>query len=391
MPQGCLSCGASGVREFYAARAIPVHSCVMLDDARAAAAYPTRDLALGFCPACGFIGNVAFDPATAGTVQGYEEQQSFSPRFREFQSSLVARLVGHYGVRGADVVEIGCGKGDFLLELCAAGGNRGVGIDPACDPQRVAGRAGGQVRFLAESFAPSHAELACDLMCCRHTLEHVPGPRDFVRLVRRVLGDRTESRIFFEVPDTVRVLREQAFWDIYYEHCAYFTPGSLARLFRANGFEVLELRKDYDDQYLLVVARPVKDPPPTPHPSEESVAELAHAVDTFARGVRDRFETWRRRLADWRAAKRRLVIWGSGSKCVSFLSAVDGAAAVTAVVDINPFRQGKYLAGSGQQIVAPERLKAIRPDIVLVMNPIYVAEIQQTVHGLGLQAEFVTV
>ena len=43
--------------------------------------------------------------------------------------------------------------------------------------------------------------------------------------------------VFFELPDTERVLTEAAFWDIYYEHCSYFTPGSLARLFRRTGFE----------------------------------------------------------------------------------------------------------------------------------------------------------
>ena len=29
--------------------------------------------------------------------------------------------------------------------------------------------------------------------------------------------------MFFQVPDMSRVLRDLAFWDIYYEHCSYFT------------------------------------------------------------------------------------------------------------------------------------------------------------------------
>ena len=77
-----------------------------------------------------------------------------------------------------------------------------------------------------------------------------------MRLVRRPIGDRTDVVVFFELPDTERVLTEAAFWDIYYEHCSYFTRGSLARLFRRTGFEPHRLWKAYDDQYLLLEAGP---------------------------------------------------------------------------------------------------------------------------------------
>ena len=120
----CPNCDARGMDVFYECQGIPVHSCVMLDDQQAAADYPTGDLSLGFCRKCGFISNVAFDPSVQNYASGYEEQQSFSPTFRQFQTDLITRLIERYDVRGKDVVEIGCGKGDFLIELCEAGRNR---------------------------------------------------------------------------------------------------------------------------------------------------------------------------------------------------------------------------------------------------------------------------
>ena len=75
--------------------------------------------------------------------------------------------------------------------------------------------------------------------------------------VRAAIGDRTDTVVLFELPDVLRVLRDAAFWDVYYEHCSYFSPGSLARLFRLTGFEVLRLEMDYDDQYILLEAKPV--------------------------------------------------------------------------------------------------------------------------------------
>ncbi len=58
------------------------------------------------------------------------------------------------------------------------------------------------------------------------------------------------------------------------------------------------------------------------------------------------------------------------------------------VVDINPRKQGMYLAGTGQQVVPPEFLRDDQPDVVIVMNPIYEDEIRQLTEDLGLTPEF---
>jgi len=58
------------------------------------------------------------------------------------------------------------------------------------------------------------------------------------------------------------------------------------------------------------------------------------------------------------------------------------------VVDINPNKHGKYIAGTGQKIVSPEFLRAYQPDVVIIMNPIYKSEIQQHLNRLGLTTDF---
>jgi hypothetical protein len=47
------------------------------------------------------------------------------------------------------------------------------------------------------------------------------------------------------------------------------------------------------------------------------------------------------------------------------------------VVDINPYRVGKFLPSTGQKIVAPSFLREYRPDNVVIMNPIYRREVGQ--------------
>jgi hypothetical protein len=81
------------------------------------------------------------------------------------------------------------------------------------------------------------------------------------------------------------------------------------------------------------------------------------------------------------------VLWGASSKAVGFLSAIASNDAVTAAVDINPFKQDKFLPGSGHPVMGPAALTDIKPDLVVVMNPIYVPEIAETLRGLGLNPE----
>jgi ABC-type hemin transport system substrate-binding protein len=63
------------------------------------------------------------------------------------------------------------------------------------------------------------------------------------------------------------------------------------------------------------------------------------------------------------------------------------ADAIRGVVDINPRKHGKYVPVTGHPIVPPEALRDIRPDAVIVMNPIYGDEIRAKLDELGIQAE----
>ena len=120
----------------------------------------------------------------------------------------------------------------------------------------------------------------------------------------------------------------------------------------------------------------------------DDLAETAALVATFPGRTREKLARWEEALAAWRRAGRRVVIWGSGSKGVSFLTTVPGASDVVEhAVDINPYRQGYFMSGTGQAIVAPEALRDVKPDVVVVMNRVYVPEIARTLDELGLSPE----
>jgi hypothetical protein len=188
--------------------------------------------------------------------------------------------------------------------------------------------------------------------------------------------------VFFMIPEVTRILKLRAFWDIYYEHTSYWSPGSLARVFRRTGFDPVQIWTEYDDQYVLIAARPGPGRGPI-LVNEESPAALARMVRSFADAVGADHARWRGWLERLRRADQTTVLWGGGSKGVSFLTTLGIQGGIDYVVDINPRRKGTFIAGTGQQIMAPEFLAEYRPDVVIIMSPIYVPEITAHLERIG--------
>ncbi|QDV09000.1 hypothetical protein Poly30_45560 [Planctomycetes bacterium Poly30] len=379
----CQACGSESLESFYSLPSVPVHSCLMVKSREDALAFPSGELNVAVCHDCGFIQNRKYDPTLQNYSPEYEETQGFSGTFRKFQTELCQDQVARYGLGDKLVLEIGCGKGEFLTELCEISGGRGIGIDPGYRPERNTSEAASRIEFRNEFYAPEHASLRADYIACRHTLEHIGDVKGFMEIVAKSVEGRDDAILCFELPGTERILEERAFWDIYYEHCSYFTLGSLARLFRRHGFQLLDLYKGYDDQYLLIEARTGDPSLGRCFPAEDDLAETLRSVEDFKSAIQTKFDSLRADLAE-AAARGPVLLWGSGSKAVSYLTTLGIGDEVTAVVDINPHKHGKFLAGTGHEIVAPDALKEVQPAHVLIMNAIYVDEITRDIHAMGL-------
>lgn len=385
----CHGCGNDVGDAFYRVEGVPVHSCLLVPSRTEALGFPTGDLSLVSCPRCGLIQNAAFDPGVPRYSPDYEETQSFSPTFAAFARDLCASQIERYGLEGKTVLEIGCGKGEFLVSLCEMGVGRGIGIDPGYRPERTRSQAGARIEFIQDFYSEKYAHLQADYLCCRHTLEHIQPVREFVRMIRGTLAP--ETVVFFEVPDVGRVLDERAFWDVYYEHCSYFTAGSLARLFRSCDFDILDLYRGYADQYLMIEARPLAGRTHRRFDGEDDLEEVGNRLRHFRATIGERLAVIRERIEGMARRGERVVLWGSGSKAVSFLTTLGIRDEVEYVVDINPHRQGSFLPGTGQRIVMPDFLKTYRPQAVIVMNPIYCEEIGKTLDRLGVSARLIPI
>jgi SAM-dependent methyltransferase len=386
----CRSCGGSDTRAFYEAWDVPVNSVLLLSSREQALSFPTGDIELRFCNTCGFIFNALFDPKIVEYSSRCEETQGYSETFRRWHKALAERLIERHDLHHKEIIEIGCGKGEFLTMLCVLGENRGVGFDPAYVRERSLGTNLAEVEFVAQNYSPEFVTTRPDFVCCKMTLEHISNAAEFVAHLRSSLEPARDVIAFFQVPNAWRILSDVAFWDIYYEHCSYYTQGSLSRLFSRQGFDVLNVDFEYDEQYVTIEARPgtgkIAD---TVIPGED-LPTLEQSVARFSEHLPAWLAQWRQRLRDYKEQNRRVVVWGSGSKGVGFLTTVDCDGMVEYVVDINPNRQSHYMAKTGQKIVGPGFLQLYRPDVVIVMNRIYRDEIDAEMRRRGVDAEILT-
>jgi SAM-dependent methyltransferase len=381
----CPACGGGPMRSFFRMPSVPVF-CNVLHESRAEAlAAPRADIELGFCAGCGMIYNLAFDPRAVRYSPRYENALDHSPVFREYAEGAARRLVERYDLRGATIVEIGCGQGVFLGHLCAMGGNEGLGFDPSFDPDRAGPLPpSGQVRARR-----------VDLVCCRHVLEHLERPRSFLEDLHRNLEHAPHAVLFFEVPNALWTIEQMGVWDVIYEHCSYFTPGALRCLFGSSGFAPLAVDSAFGGQFLTIEARAGS---PCDGARDGGTIELtgsgervAELVEAFGAAFEQRVCTWRRRLARMRADGSRAVVWGAGSKGVTFLNLLAAdERVVSCVVDVNPHKHGRYIAGTGQPIIASADLPSRRPTHVIVMNPIYEAEIRSELRHRSINARILT-
>ncbi len=149
---------------------------------------------------------------------------------------------------------------------------------------------------------------------------------------------------------------------------------------------MVDVRRTYQEQYIVIEATPSGVAAGAGSDSD-GLDGLLRDVRSFRAHVAETLGHWATRLDDWRKEGRRVAIWGAGSKATGFLTVLGVRDEVGCIVDINPGKQGYYQAGTAQRIVAPGYLREYRPEVVIVMNPIYMDEIMDDLGTMELAPE----
>ncbi len=381
----CICCGSTSIIDLVAIDRIPVLCNELHDTAEAARKAPSGRMDLCFCQQCGHYFNRSYNPSKLYYSANYETSLYASAVFQKYADALADRLIDRYGIKDRRILEIGCGRGEFLRQICLKGNNRGIGFDTSVpcegEDREIAG-----ITFVRDYFSEQYENAQAELVICQQVLEHIENPKRFLERLAATKTFRAGKPVFYcEVPNGLYSIEELGIWDLIYEHVSYFSVRSLERLFVSSGFEILDLGTAFGNQYLYVEARPSKVVRPASGLWPVSIEENA-----LARSFIDRFQA---KIADYTQILEaeeleadRTFIWGAGSKGITFCNLMDPEGKLAGLVDRNPAKQGKYVSCTGAKIFGPQQLRAENMTGVFVMNPQYSNEIERDLDGMGISA-----
>lgn len=330
-------------RVLYEAADFPIFQNRMYDTVEAAQACPRGQIRIVEDLQSGLVYNAAFDPDLMEYDAAYQNEQANSTPFKAHLDWAADLIRTEMGDR---LIEVGCGKGTFL-EMLADRGADITGFDPTYE--------GEDPRIEKVYFGPE-VGMNGDGLVLRHVLEHIQDPVDFLMQLAEANGG--QGLIYIEVPCLDWIGDNKAWFDFFYEHVNYFRLSDFHKIFG----RVVASGNCFGGQYLYVIG----DLASLRYPSYDPDAPVRFPAD-----FTDSLEAANTTDRD--------VVWGGASKGLiySMLRARAGCP-VAGIIDINPAKQGKHLAGTGLRVSAPdELLPQLSGDArILVMNPNYTEEIK---------------
>jgi nucleoside-diphosphate-sugar epimerase len=318
--------------------------------------------------ALNFIENDAFIPQLIDYSGDYENSQAHSTKFKDHMRSVLSLLQAALP-KDSVIVEVGCGKGDFVEMIEQSGYFKVKGYDASYD---------GNNKSIEKRYLNSSDRIDTDLIVLRHVLEHVPKPYDFLAMLKTIFG---QAKIYIEVPNYDWIVANKTFFDITYEHVNYFSQRALKQLFEPSTTQHGLL---FDDQYQYMISdlSSLNFEFKRRYDSNDwqflSFNELFPNIERYI----ERFEEQARNGA--------VYVWGAGAKGCLFLAHCEMKNRlidkVRFAVDQNPKKIGKYLPGSAIEIRSKEDFfRAAKPgDLLLIANPAYKDEIVSQVGDSGL-------
>jgi len=380
----CPICPRSPATLRLERRVVPVFQNVRYPTAAAAKAAATGRLAISECDRCGFVFNAAFDPTLAVYSTDYENDQAQSGQFRAYLDEIAARVLAAVDhERTAVVLEIGCGQAAFLMQLAgmpSARFSRFLGFDPAWRGGSMPPTVDVRPQLFDMTTAVELGARA-DAVVSRHVIEHVAEPVQFLRDIGRTIGPDASTKLMIETPSLDWIVERAVAFDFFYEHCNYFTPETLRYALERAGYRVLKLEAVFDGQYLWAEAEPAASTagavaPPAPR-------GLGVAIEALGRDGERLLAAWRGKLAA--SGARRVALWGAGAKGATWAALADpDAGLIDCLIDINPRKQGGFIAQTAHPVTSPETAAARGVRLVVPMNPNYRDEIDRIIRERAL-------
>jgi len=310
------------------------------------------DLEVCQCSGCGLV------QLSNAPVPYYREvirAAAFSGEMRSFRETQFGSFCEKYALSGKNVIEIGCGRGEFLSLLQQAGMNS-YGLEYGeASVSHCAGAGLKVMRVFLEDAACRLEHAPFDGFFLLNFLEHLPNPNGTLSGIGNNLSDEAVGLV--EVPNFDMILRNNLFTEFIGDHLLYFTRETLAMTLQTNGFDIVDCSEIWHDYIISATVRKRK------------------RLDLGS--FRDSREQLRQEITDYivRYGANKVAVWGAGHQALATMALTDLAGKIKYVVDSATFKQGKFTPATQIPIVAPDLLESDPVAAVIVMAASYSDEV----------------
>lgn len=314
------------------------------------------DLEVCQCTGCGLV-QLSNIP-----VPYYREvvrASAVSEEMKDFRKKQFSRFVNKYSLQGKKIIEIGCGKGEFLsiMQQFIA---EAYGLEYSKESIAQCEKSGLKV-------SPGFIESAdyklnngpFDAFFILNFLEHLPEPNS---VLQGIYHNLTEGGIgLIEVPNFDMILQKKLFSEFTGDHLFYFTRETLNSTLWLNGFEIVDCKVEWYDYIISAVVK------------KKLKANLSDFHNCQVK-LKNEIEGYLSLFKD-----KKIAIWGASHQALAIISLLNLAGKITYVIDSATFKQGKFTPATHIPIVAPDKLYSDPVDAVIVMAAGYSDEVARII------------
>jgi SAM-dependent methyltransferase len=370
----CRSCKSAHLKPILAFGETPLADRLLTQD-QLNQPELTAPLTLAFCQDCFLVQILETVQPEILFGQDYPYFSSVSQALAEHTRKNALEIIEARGLNSSSLVIEPASNDGYMLRNFQEQGISVLGIDPAAGPAEAAAAKGIPTlhtfftRELAEQLR-SQGKFA-DVIIANNVLAHVEDLNGFVAGIACLLKDSGVAVL--EMPYVVDLIEKVEFDTIYHQHLCYFSVSTLEKLFSRHGLFLNDIRRVliHGGSLRLFVEKIDRQ---SDDMRNLKAFEHSAGVDTLAyfQHFAGQVQTIKKDLTDLLNSlisnNCRIAGYGAAAKATTLMAYCEiGKKHLEYIIDLNPFKHGRFMGGNQLPIYPVSHLQQNQPDYLLIL------------------------
>ncbi len=310
----------------------------------------------------------------------YAYFSSYSTSWLEHTKKFVTEMIEKFNISNNDqIIEIASNDG-YLLKNFKERNIPVLGIEPASNVAKIAENSG--IPTITSFFGTETVEnivnsgKKADILIAFNVLPHVPNLNDFVLGMKNILTKNGIIIIQFSAY-LLDVIKKCEFDMVYHEHFSYFSLFTLKKIFESFNLEIFDVKEILvHGGSLRLFLKSSKNKEIAINENVEKLLKKEkdyglQEISTYLK-FQNNVENSKKYIQEFfikaKEQKKKIVCYGAAAKGNTVLNYCKiSKNDIDYVVDISPYKQGKFMPGTHIPIFSPEKIKETKPDYIVIL------------------------